>query len=243
MGLPANRQYTVALSKESLLPTPLKVQVEHFSAEGISSGKTEELPLYPYKSKVYTCSSENINLNLDLPDFSKVGGARAKQIRKDGNLKSVSKFRIMGEVFASTSGTFNGGIHAGSKNIYGSLLIGHNAAKIGRAYELSTGIGRQSILISKILVDTELFANFFYAVSDDLDEKDQRFNLVPSVRFSLSFKPLHRIQFFLAGNLDLHISGFNDAAFDDAYRLMATGQVWTGSPVRIVPNFGIGIRF
>ena len=243
LGLPANRQYTVALSKESLLPNPLKVHVEHFSAEGISTGKSEELTLYPYNSKLYTCSSENINLNLAFSDFAKVGGTKARQIRRDGNLRSVSKFRVMGEVFGSTSGTFNAGIHAGSKNIYGSLLAGHNAAKIGRAYELSTGIGHQGILVSKILIDTEVFANFFYAASEDLKETDERFNLVPSVRVSLSFKPRHRIQFFLAGNMDFHISGFNDAAFDDAYRLMATGQVWTGSPVRIVPNFGIGVRF
>ena len=39
------------------------------------------------------------------------------------------------------------------------------------------------------------------------------------------------------------ISEFNDAAFDDAYRLKTTGQVWTGSKMRIVPNLSFGIKF
>ncbi|WP_273443718.1 hypothetical protein [Treponema berlinense] len=41
----------------------------------------------------------------------------------------------------------------------------------------------------------------------------------------------------------MHISEFNDAAFDDAYRLKTTGQVWTGSKMRIVPNLSFGIKF
>ena len=150
---------------------------------------------------------------------------------------------MLGEFSASTSGSFNAGIHAGSTKIYGSLLLGHNAAKIGRSFEASPGIGHQSILVSKILLDTEIFANLFYAYSDDIEEKDDRFNVVPSVRFSLSFKPRHRTQLFMAANLDMHISEFNDAAFDDAYRLKTTGQVWTGSKMRIVPNLSFGIKF
>lgn len=243
LGLPVNRKYKIAVSKESIIPTMLKVSVQHYSAAGVFVDESEETILYPYNSKIYSCHSETLTPAFTKIDFEKIGNPEANIIRKKGNLKNISKFRVLGEFSASTSGSFNAGIHAGSTKIYGSLLLGHNAAKIGRSFEASPGIGHQSILVSKILLDTEVFANLFYAYSDDIEEKDDRFNVVPSVRFSLSFKPRHRTQLFMAANLDMHISDFNDAAFDDAYRLKTTGQVWTGSKMRIVPNLSFGIKF
>ena len=243
LGLPANRSYTVVASRESLIPTRLKMNVQHYSAEGIFIDETQITPLYPYNGQVYCINAESKKLLDDDFSFSKVTGKDAKELRKAGDLRMISKFNVSGEFSASTSGTFNLGAHVGTNAFYGSLLLGHNAAKVGRSLELSPGIGHQSLLVNKILLNTELYTNFFYAFSDDLADDDDRFNIVPSARFSLSFKPIHRTQIFVAANLDLHISDFNDAAFDDSYRLKTTGQVWTDSKFRIVPNFSFGIRF
>ena len=243
LGLPANRNYTVAVSKESLIPTKISASIQHYDTAGIFIDETPVVPLYPYNGQIFGTDTKKNSLAEAEITFEKIKGRQAKEIRRTGNLRNVSKPNVTGEFSGSTSGTFNLGVHAGTNNIYGSLLAGHNAAKAGRSLELSPGIGHQSILVSRILLNTELYTNFFYAFSDDVDDDDDRFNLVPSVRFSLSFKPVHKVQFFAAANLDLHIADFNDAAFDEDYRLTATGQVETGSKLKIVPNFSFGIKF
>lgn len=243
IGIPANQSFTIVFSKESLIPTPIHVKVQHYTSYGVFIDETPETTIYPSLGTVYKLDGSNAILSSQSILFTKAYGKQMNEYRTSGDLKIHSAFNILGELSTTSSGTFNGGIHIGSQKIYGSLLAGHNAAKIGRSFELSPGIGNQTILFSRILLDTEFFSNLFYAISDDLSKDDRRLNLVPAIRFSLSFKPKHRLQVFAGANMDLHIAGFNDAAFDDSYRLMVTGQVWTGSPVRIVPNFQIGIKF
>lgn len=247
IALPKNQNFTIAVSKESLLPTPIKVKIQHYNAEGLLIDESEEETLYPTIGKIYAFKSKSVKTAMThdqlKASFKKLRGKESRAIKEDGNLKNDSKFRVMGEVSAATSGTVNAGVNVGSSQIYATALFGFNTIKIGRSLEFSPGIGRQFILSDRILMNIDAFSNFFYAISDDLEKDDERFNIVPTARISLSFKPVHRISFFTAVNLNFHIADSNDPAFDDAYRLKMTDEVHTGSKVRLVPNFSFGVRF
>ncbi|MGI5058401.1 lipase family protein [Treponema pectinovorum] len=247
IALPKNQNFTIALSKESLLPTPLKVKIQHYNAEGSFIGESEEKTLYPNINKIYTFNSNSITTDMSENElkvsFKKEKGKNCKIIKQYGDLKNDSKIRVMGEFSAVTSGTVNAGINFGSSQLYASLLFGFNTVKIGRSLELSPGIGKQFTLIDRILMDVEGFSNIFYAISSEIGDDEKRLNIVPSTRISLSFKPVHRISFFCALNLNLHITDFNDLAFDDSYRIKMTQEVRTAPKVKLVPNFSFGIKF
>lgn len=243
IGIPSNQNLKIVASKESIFPTQLKVSIQHFDAAGVYLGETKSVSIYPYNRRIYECEAEGQSLDLNNIDFAKATGKEARIARKASGLENKTSFKLRGELSLSTSGTFNAGIHTGSNIFYGTVLLGHNAVKMGRSLELSPGIGHQSILVGRLLLDTQIFSNFFYAVSDEIED-GTRLNLVPSARFSLSFKPRLRIQLFAALNLELHISDFNDTAFDNSYRVKATGQTKTvSSKLHTVPNFSFGIKF
>lgn len=244
LGIPANSSFTIAVSKESIIPTKIKVSVQHFDAAGVYLGETKSVNIYPYNGRIYKCASTGQSLDLNILHFTKSTGKEAVLTRKSGGLENKSSLKMNWELSFSTSGALDAGFHTGTNILYGTALFGYNNAKTGRSLELAPGIGHQSILVGRILLDTEIFARTFYALSDDIDEGDSRFNLVPSARFSLSFKPRHKVQLFAALNLDLHISDFNDTAFDSSYRVKATGQAETGSSkLHTVPNLSFGIKF
>lgn len=244
VGIPANSSFKIVASKESIIPTRIKVSVQHFDASGVYLGETKAVNIYPYNGRIYECASTGQSLDLNTLNFTKTTGKDAAFTRKSGGLENKTSLKMNWELSFSTSGAVNAGFHSGTNILYGTALFGYNNAKAGRSLELAPGIGHQSILVGRILLDTEIFASVFYALSDNIDEGDDRLNLVPSARFSLSFKPRHKIQLFASINLDLHISGFNDTAFDSSYRIKATSQAETGSSrLHTVPNLSFGIKF
>lgn len=242
IGIPANRQFKVIISKESLLPTKAKISVQHYSAEGILLDETNSTKLYPYNFTLYEFGAGNNLLEDSLPAFKKVKNNNAEKLRTEADLHNISTFRVWGELSGSTSGTFNAGVHVGSQNVYGSFLLGHNFVKPCRSIELSPGIGHQSILTGKVLLNSELFGNLFWAYGEKLDKGDKKLNFVPTARFLVSFKPKHKTQLFAGVNLEFLIKDFNDAAFDEKFRFNSA-SINSGLKVKVVPNFQLGFRF
>ena len=174
--------------------------------------------------------------------FKKLKNNNAEKLRTEADLHNISTFRVWGELSGSTSGTFNAGVHVGSQNVYGSFLLGHNFVKPCRSIELSPGIGHQSILTGKVLLNSELFGNLFWAYGEKLDKGDKKLNFVPTARFLVSFKPKHKTQLFAGANLEFLIKDFNDAAFDEKFRFNSA-SINSGLKFKVVPNFQLGFRF
>lgn len=242
IGLPENRNFKIVLSHESIIPTPLKVTVQNFTVDGYLNKTTKTYKIHASIAHAYSFDSNKDELEIQQPEFVKEKYKKSKKYRKEADIQKQSAFKVLYEVSANTSGTINSGVQIGSSNFYGSLLAGHNVLKLFNSMEISPGFGTQAILYGKILLNIEAYSNFIYLFTDRVSQED-RFNIVPSTRFLLSYKPKSRFQIFTGLNLDTHISGFNDAAFEDAYRVKLAGEVWTGSKIRFVPSLTIGMKF
>jgi hypothetical protein len=241
IGLPENRSFKIVLSHESLIPTPLKVTVQNYGVSGELVKTSPAYKLYASVAHVWTFDSVKDTLESQPPVFKKEKWKETAKLRREGEIRKHSEFKVLYEFSGNTSGTINTGVHIGSSNFYGSMLLGHNVLKQFKTMEASPGFGTQAILFGRILLNIELYSNFMYIFSDRVKDED-RFNIVPSTRFLLSYKPKQDFQFFAGVNFDTHISGYNDANFDDVYRLKIAGEVWTGSKIRFVPNFTAGIK-
>ncbi len=242
IGIPANRKFKIVISKESILPTPMQLKIRSYSPDGQLLKETNSQSLYPSRRTVYTFDGGEILLYESEIKAQKLSGQNARDLRVKGNIRPTSNFDVTWELSGSSSGTFNIGAHTGIDKIYGSILLGHNAAKPFRSLEVSPGVGHTSVITGRFLLDTEIFTNLFYAISDDVDNDDQKFNVVPSLRFSLSFKPKHKTQLFFGTNFDFHINDFNDAAFDSDFRSINV-SFNSGNRVQVYPNIQFGIKF
>lgn len=243
VGLPANQDFYIIASKESIVSTFLSAQIQHFSAEGLFENEFNKVKLYPHLGKLYKFKAGTKTFLESEISLKKITGKNAKTLRKESDLRQSITFNVVKEIFGTSDGSLGAGLHLGNKYIYGSILFSHNFSKIGRSLEISPGLGTQQFFSGPILLNTEIYSKLFWAFSEEISNNENKFNIVPAIRFSLSFKPKKRFQVFAATTLEFCIQNFNTAAFDSDYRTNTISQIHTNSDVKVVPNFQFGVKF
>ena len=164
IGLPANNDFSIALSKESLIPTHLSAKIQHYDATGLFKDESASQNFYPQYGNIYTFKGGSNTLSEEKINAQKLKGKQVKQIRLNADLHQRKFFKISPEFYGSTTGELGGGIHFGNRTFYGTALMSHNFIKPFRSLEISPGFGSQVNLYGPILLDIELFSKSFTSV-------------------------------------------------------------------------------
>ena len=242
IGFPSSQSYSVVIYKDSILPTPIPLKIEHYDAEGYVSEICPKKYVYPHKGIAYTFTVGEETLGQEKISALKNNSKTTKTLVKAGKLKQQDVFRVLPEVSVDTDGLFEGGIRIGSRRIHGSVLTGQSLSDLGKSINLNFGVGHEETLISRTLLDFSLNGKFLWAFSD-IENGDHRFNFVPEARISLEFKPLRRFSAFISGVFDCHIEGFNDTAFYNDVRDNNIGTITFSDSVDFHPSIRFGLRF
>ncbi len=242
IGFPSSQSYSVVIYKDSILPTPIPVKIEHYDEEGYVTEVCPKKYVYPHKGIAYTFTVGKETLAQEKISAVKNNSETTRTLVKAGKLKQQDVFRVLPEVSVDTDGLFEGGIRAGSRRIHGSVLTGQSLSDLGKSINLNFGIGHEETLISRTLLDFSLNGKFLWAFSD-IENGDHRFNFVPEVRISLEFKPLRRFSAFVSGVFDFHIEDFNDTAFYNEVRDNNFGTISFSDSVDLHPSIRFGLRF
>ena len=238
LGFPGNQNLNVVIHKDSLLPTAIGYKIEHYDASGAFIGESKKRHFYPHSGMVIQFKAGQITVENDEVFFDKIRGKEAKEIARQYGLKQNLKFKIQPE-FSWSSGNFlNLGFRTGMQEIYASVLGEMYYADTPKSYGIATGIGHQHILYGRFMLDSELFARFVWARNDEGKE----FNFVPAGRFSISYKPRHRVHFFAAALFDAHIDGFNDDVFSPDFRRESISTIRLNDKLELVPSLQLGLR-
>lgn len=242
IGFPSSQSYSVVIYKDSILPTPIPLKIEHYDAEGYVTEICPKKYVYPHKGIAYTFIVGKETLGQEKISAVKNNSKITKTLVKAGKLKQQDVFRIMPEVSVDTDGLFEGGIRVGSRRVHGSVLTGQSLSDLGKSINLNFGIGHEETLISRTLLDFSINGKFLWAFSD-IENGDHRFNFVPEARISLEFKPLRRFSAFISGVFDFHIEDFNDTAFYNEVRDNNFGTISFSNSVDLHPSVRFGLRF
>lgn len=242
IGFPSSQSYSVVIYKDSILPTPIPLKIEHYDEEGYVTEVCPKKYVYPHKGIAYTFTVGEETLEQEKISAVKNNSKTTKTLVKTGKLKQQDVFRVLPEVSVDTDGLFEGGIRVGSRRVHGSVLTGQSLSDLGKSINLNFGIGHEETLISRTLLDFSLNGKFLWAFSD-IENGDHRFNFVPEARISLEFKPIHRFSLFVSGVFDFHIEDFNDTAFYNEVRDNNFGSIPFSETVDLHPSIRFGLRF
>lgn len=242
VGFPSSSKYTFVIYKDSLLPTPVPVTIEHYNSQGYFEEVCPKERLWPHIGMVYvfTAGHNTLEENQVLPE--KVRGKIARQYVKEGKLLQQDVFRVQPEIAIDTDGYVEGGIRFGSRQIHGNAILGQSITDLGKSVSASTGLGHEDTLIDRITIDTAAYGKFVWAITDVEDGNDV-FNFVPEARVSFGFKPFSRRYFYISGVFDFHISDFNDQAFSSSVRNNNMGHIKFSNDVEAIPSVRFGLRF
>ena len=242
IGLPANEDFAFYLTNESLLPTALTVTVEHFDAEGLLVGTEEVHKVYPHKGLFYSWQVGSVTVSDDIDAPRRLTGAERKELLSQADILRAPPFRLNFELNLDSDFNLGYGLHFGKSPLYGSLLFSSGLSKFGKSLAFTPGIGTQQTLIGPLLLDAEALAKCTWVFADS--DNGHSLSLIPSLRLSLSLKPLRRFRIFAAGVFDFAIAGFNDAAFQNDVRETQLSKYRLFSDkVHVAPSIQFGIRF
>lgn len=242
IGFPSSQSYSVVVYKDSLLPTPIPLKIEHYDSEGYCTEICPKKYIYPHKGIAYSFIVGEETLNEEEISAEKNKSKIAKSLIKEAKLKQQDVFRVQPELSVDTDGFFEGGIRVGSRAIHGAVLSGQSLSDLGKSLNVSFGLGHEETLISRILLDFSAYGKFLWAFSD-IKSGDNRFNFVPQGRISLEFKPFRRTSAFISAVFDFHIIGFNDSAFYKEIRDNNFGSVPFSDNFDFHPSVRFGLRF
>lgn len=239
IGFPGNQNLNVVIHKDSLIPTVIDYEIEHYDAEGKLLSVSEKRHLLPHSGTVITFKAGEATVNDESLSYKKISGREAHALSKKYDLDQSLKFMVQPEINFSTEKILGLGLRTGCRKLYGSV-IGEMHLANSSTYGLSLGLGHQHTLYGRFMLDTEAFARFIWT-KDVFNERICRF--VPSGRLSLSYKPRRRIQFFASTIFDIHIDDKNDEIFTTYFRENQFSSINIGSSAELVPSFQFGIRF
>ena len=240
IGLPGNKNFTVIVYKDSVLPTVINYSIEQYDAAGRLLFAPSNRHIYPRAGKVLRFRAGEVTVLENAIDYETLKGKEAKSLVRTYGLNQNVKFKILPELSLSTEKVFDFGFRTGNRELFATLLGELYHSGSASAYGLSLGIGHQQCLYGHIMLDIEAFSRLVWTPKD---VKGSDFNLVPRWRLSLSYKPRHRVQFFMAGVFDLHIDEFNDGAFDPLIRRRTLPAAHITGKVDLYPALQFGIRF
>ncbi len=245
-GCPSTETFTVALTDETIIPTPTPVTVEYFDAAGVYIKTSENQCLYPGAGRVYEFKiGEELLRNFDRGDGKiarqRMEKSEAKSAVKAASLKPRLVFNIIPELYTDTNWNLGFAIHAGNPLLFGSVMTSQGVTKFGKIVEVSPGIGNQVSIFKNIKFEGEIFAKCLWIEKNDDD--DSLFNLVPEFRASLSMKTIGRFTVFSASVFEFKIDSFNDGAFDSYARLTQIPTFRISDRVKVAPSIQFGVRF
>ena len=238
IGFPANADFTVALYRGSIIPCPVTLQIEHYSSCGELLDTTEKQKISLRRGIAYKIKAGTILLTADAAEIERISGEEKQAVVKAGQMHHLWDFTVVPEVHFDTNLHFGGGIHVGTQAVYGSTLLSSNAYGMTKSLVIAEGIGTQQNIFGPIMLDIEGYSKFVCSFSDN-----NHWDIVPSLRTTLSFKPRHRVQFFAGPVFDFHIADFNDTAFSKDVTKRNMGTITLSDSVSAVPSIQFGIRF
>ncbi|MCR5217865.1 lipase family protein [Treponema sp.] len=201
VGFPSNRNFKVAVFRDALIPSPVSVSVERYSADGYFEKASAKEYVFPFNSRVCVldggqklyekCKIENNNIYFD----------EADKIIEEGGIKHRADFRIQPELSFSSTHGFTGGLHIGNRLFYVSSLVAYPFAAEEKSIDIYGGIGHEQILINRFLLNVELYGRNVIGLGE-LKEGQKRYELLPSARICLSLKPVRRLLAFVALGID-----------------------------------------
>lgn len=246
VGCPSTETFNVALTDETVLPTPTPVTVEYFDAAGVYIKTSEQQSLYPRMGRVYEFKIggerlEEFAKGNEKVEKEKLAHDEAKNAVKMANLKPQLIFNIIPEIYTDTNWNLGFGLHVGNPLVFGSVMTSQGVTKFGKIIEISPGIGKQISIFKNIKFENEIFAKCLWMEKNDDD--DNLFNLVPEFRASLSMKTIGRFTIFTAGVFEFKIDNFNDEAFDSYVRLTQIPTFRISDKIRVAPSIQFGVRF
>lgn len=242
IGFPLNEEFNCVIYKASLLPTIISAQIEEYDSTGKMYYKTQKQHFFPHVGMGLKFKAGKILVDEDTVTVKKIYGKALKNKVTRGRLKQDTVFMIQPEINIDTDKQVGLGVHIGNREIYGSILTSQPLSKFGKSLELSPGFGHQMALYSNIMLDTEIFGRCMWIFSDKKID-DDGFNFIPSLRLSLSIKPIHKWQLFAAGVFDFNISSFNDGAFDTDLRKQNIRKIYVNDKLKVIPSVQFGLRF
>lgn len=242
IGFPSSRLYTVVVYKDSLLPTPVPVTIEHYNAQGYLTEICPKERLWPHEGMAYVFTVGPNTLEEKQVIATKIRGKETKAFVKEGKLKQQDIFRVQPEIAIDTDGYFEAGVRIGSRMIHGDAILGQSLTDLGKSISASAGIGHETTLIDRMTLDTSLYGKYIWALRD-IEEGNHIFNFVPEARFTLGFKPFRRRYIYISGVFDFHIQDFNDQAFTDTVRNNNMGHIKFSDTVEAIPSIRFGLRF
>lgn len=240
IGFPKNQNVNVVIHKDSLIPTVVPYNVEHYDAAGILTKESERHYFFPHSGTVLHFNSGSIGDDTEKIEVSHKKRKEAAKISKEYGLKQSDSFKVYGEFSATSDSIFSGGGVFGTGDFYGTVSGEFFKKKGSSMHGFSLGAGHQTTIYGRFLMDIEGREHFLWLKDGS---SSSTFATVPSGRLTLSYKPIHRLQFFAGMTFDFHISDFNDEAFADTLRKDYIPSINFTDNLEAFPSLVFGIRF
>lgn len=241
IGVPSSRKYTVVVYHDSLIPTAIPVKIEHYDSTGYSKEICPKKNLWPHKGSAYTFTIGKETTTQKQIQPTRNHSRDTKKYIKEAKLKQQDVFRIQPVFTIDTDLRFEGGIRIGTQMFHGEILTGQSVTDFGDSIAINLGIGHEETFLSRTLIDFSAYGKFL-AATGTLEDEENRFNFIPSARVSFSFKPMHRLTFFVSGVFDFNISDFNDKAFSSDIRNNHFGTIKLYDGIQAIPSIRFGFR-
>ena len=240
IGYPSNLDFRIAITDETIFPSPATITVERFNSAGVYKS-SETKKIFPRRGKVYEAKlgSRVLEKNGIFPE--KISLKAGREIVRTADLRPELKFNVIPELYMNTDFNMGFGLHIGTQAFFGSIMTAQGLTKIFKSGEVSFGLGNQQSIYRQIKWETEVFAKCLWLETDS--ENSDGFMIVPELRTSLSMKMIGRLRLFSAGVFDFQINDYNDAAFTSEKRRTTIHTFRMGHFMRVAPSIQFGIRF
>ncbi len=242
IGLPANQSFTLTIGNESLAPSSALVLVDKYGPDGVRESSEKEIRISPRQGKSYFLKGGKDNYWQEATPITCLNGKEGRELYKSAGLEDDRHIKFAPEVSFDTDERFCVGARLLYKNIFISLLTDFNLSK-DTSFSLNGGLGKRGNLVAGLYADFDLFAKCFWNLSEKEKDDQEVFNLVPSLRLSLSVQPIHRFQIFVASVIDMNIKDFNDGAFSNNVRKRNLPAIDLGDQVKLISSIQFGLRF
>ncbi len=243
IGIPANEDLDIYIGKDSVFPTPSYVKIEHFKSDGVYVLEGPEVLVTPRTGKMYHIEAGRVTQKSNDVVFDIING-RSKMFnlfRKAG-INPRWDFMTQFEITLDTNLCMTTGAQFGCQNIYGSVVVSQNLPEFSKMTGFDLGIGHQRNVVGFLNLDHELSGKFRWVLTDQGKEYNT-FNFIPSLRVSLSIKPIRRFHIFAAGVFDVEIDDFNRGAFTSKVAKTTITPINIQDKVLIHPAIQFGFKF
>lgn len=241
VGVPSNMEFEMFITDDTVLLSPAKITLEHFSSAGIYRSTTAPQKIY---LNMYNGSRFKIGKDIlgksGVRDF-KVSYTERKIYTEFANLKPDYQVGLYPELSFGTGKNLTLGIHYGIPVLYGTALVNYDLSRWDCGVDILCGLGHKTAFYGRYSIDTEILGKM--SIFSSKAETNDRATLVPEVRFSFSRNLIGKSCGFMAFAFDLEASGFNDSAFATTARKRTFNGIRLNSKYSVYPAIQFGLRF